>query len=268
LVFVYHSSFQKKKKIFLTMPVIRELTYTHVDKLIAVLTDAFTHEPIFHYFSDYRSDGSGRTQDIDTVRALTAIKFSATAREALLGGARVFAAVELDPENPELYDVQAVALWVPPGTPEPTFWSQMWSGKLLQPWRLTPEFQTRLEHEFVPLTTASKKRVFARMAAEGRLSSAATSVKSEPFPYWFLSFLAVRPDCQGRGLSRALLRYTLQLIDGQGYYALLESSSLDNAANVYVKHGFKEEDRVELDDGNIIVPIMVRAPKVDNYFKK
>lgn len=252
------------------MPVIRELSYTHVDKLTAVLAEAFTHEPIFHYFSDYRSDGSGNTKDLDTVRDLSMIKFNTTAREALLGGARVFAVVELDPrdpENPDLYDVQAAAIWVPPGTPEPSLWSQIWSGSLLQPWRLTPEFQTRLMNEFVPLSAASKKRVFARMAAEGRLLSAVASVPSDSFPYWYLSFLAVRPDCQGRGLSRALLQYTLQLIDGQGYYALLESSSLDNANNVYVKHGFKEEDRFELDGGNIIVPIMVRAPKLENYFK-
>ncbi|KAF5095074.1 hypothetical protein D0Z03_001915 [Geotrichum reessii] len=245
------------------MPVIRELAYEQSEKIADALADSFCQDPCFHYFSDYPNT----TTDIKGVREKARLFFISNVRSALLRGARVFSVVELSedtPEDPALYNILAIAVWYPPGCAEPTFRTNLTSGELTQKWSVGSLFYERMMNGLVQQSTACKKRIFKKMASEGRLP---TGSDPATFRYWYLSFLGVRQANQGQGLGRALLNYSLNIIDGLGFHALLESSTPENAVRVYSKYGFVEEDSFAMDDGKVVLPMMVRPPNTKKYFK-
>ncbi|KAJ7189008.1 hypothetical protein C8R46DRAFT_1206119 [Mycena filopes] len=55
--------------------------------------------------------------------------------------------------------------------------------------------------------------------------------------YWYLSFMAVDPKYQKRGVGQALLRWGLDQADAEGLEAYLESS--DDGLRLYEKNGFE-----------------------------
>ncbi len=56
-------------------------------------------------------------------------------------------------------------------------------------------------------------------------------------PHWFLHFLAVRPQAQGRGYGSALLRPMLERCDAEGVPAYLDATSEENK-RLYERHNF------------------------------
>ena len=72
----------------------------------------------------------------------------------------------------------------------------------------------------------------------------------EPYTYgtWNLYFIAVHPDCQGKGVGTKLLRYVEQVLAERGERVLLvETSGLPNFERTrafYRKHGYDEEARI------------------------
>jgi GNAT superfamily N-acetyltransferase len=56
-------------------------------------------------------------------------------------------------------------------------------------------------------------------------------------PHWYLPWLAVEPGRQGDGLGGRLLAYCLEIVDGSGLPALLDTPNPRNVG-FYERHGF------------------------------
>lgn len=78
-------------------------------------------------------------------------------------------------------------------------------------------------------------------------------------PHWYLPLIGVDPAQQGRGLGAALLRHALEVVDGEGRLAYLEST---NPANVslYRRHGFEVIATIQVGDAPPVFP-MLREPR-------
>lgn len=66
-------------------------------------------------------------------------------------------------------------------------------------------------------------------------------------PHYFLHFLAVRPEAQGRGYGSALLRPVLDRCDAEGIPAYLDATSEENK-RLYERHEFVVQHKVTLRD--------------------
>ena len=66
--------------------------------------------------------------------------------------------------------------------------------------------------------------------------------------HWYLPFVGVDPDWQGRGLGTALLRPVLDRCDEEGTPAYLESSTARNRA-CYLRQGFEDAGTLRFPDG-------------------
>ncbi|HEV7586108.1 MAG TPA: GNAT family N-acetyltransferase [Solirubrobacteraceae bacterium] len=67
-------------------------------------------------------------------------------------------------------------------------------------------------------------------------------------PHYYLAFIGVDPDWQGRGLGGAVLAPVLDRCDAEGVPAFLESSTPRNRA-LYERHGFKVTEEFTLGRG-------------------
>jgi GNAT superfamily N-acetyltransferase len=120
-----------------------------------------------------------------------------------------------------------VAVWEPPG---------MWKVPLLAQLRLLP----------------AMARVFGRHLP--RVLRALTVLESghpsEPAnePHYYLAFLGVDPQWQGRGLGGALLSPVLARCDREAVPSYLEASSPRNRA-LYERHGFAVTEEFRLGRG-------------------
>ena len=112
-------------------------------------------------------------------------------------------------------DGAGAALWLPP-------------GRELLPEDQAEEFGRRA------VEAAGGPDDAARMAALLELLEAHHPHE----PCWYLNFLAVRPDHQGRGIGAALLTAVLAAADRDGVPAYLEATSPDNQ-RLYGRHGFR-----------------------------
>ena len=83
--------------------------------------------------------------------------------------------------------------------------------------------------------------------------------KYHPEDAWYLSFIAVDPSQQRKGIGSFLLKEALQMIDERGDRAYLEASNEQNKA-LYERHGFVEIGRVQFEDSPPAFP-MIREPK-------
>jgi ribosomal protein S18 acetylase RimI-like enzyme len=76
---------------------------------------------------------------------------------------------------------------------------------------------------------------------------------------WHLSFLAVDPSAQGRGLGSELLAETLDLADADSFPAYLEATTPRSRA-LYERHGFELLDEIAMPDGPTLFA-MWREPR-------
>ena len=83
--------------------------------------------------------------------------------------------------------------------------------------------------------------------------------KYHPEDAWYLSFIAVDPAQQRKGIGSFLLKEALQMIDERGDRAYLEASNEQNKT-LYERHGFVEIGRVQFEDSPPAFP-MIREPK-------
>jgi ribosomal protein S18 acetylase RimI-like enzyme len=129
---------------------------------------------------------------------------------------------------PEVYttaDRRGVALWTPPG------WGRL-------DW---------LRH--LPRAPGFVRAVGLRRL--GRVARAVAALeRSHPGrPHYYLSYLAVDPPLQGRGIGSALLRHVLDRCDAEGIAAYLENSNPRNTP-LYERHGFRAIERHSLGGGD------------------
>ena len=79
--------------------------------------------------------------------------------------------------------------------------------------------------------------------------------KYHPKDAWYLSFIAVDPAQQRKGIGSFLLKAALQMIDANGDRAYLEASNEQNKA-LYESHGFEEIGRVQFEDSPPAFPMI------------
>ncbi|PHM35745.1 GNAT family N-acetyltransferase [Xenorhabdus innexi] len=93
------------------------------------------------------------------------------------------------------------------------------------------------EAVFTPLSVEFEKIAGAR--ANVMQASEAIMAKARPeFPCWFLGAVAVDPDFQGKGLSRAVIEPGLERAEREGFPVFLETSDEKNV-RLYEHLGFK-----------------------------
>jgi GNAT superfamily N-acetyltransferase len=80
-------------------------------------------------------------------------------------------------------------------------------------------------------------------------------------PHYYLPFVGVRPEWQGRGLGAALMRPILDRCDREGLPAYLEASSPRNRV-LYERHGFEVTEEFTLGRDSPPLWRMWRAPRL------
>jgi ribosomal protein S18 acetylase RimI-like enzyme len=78
-------------------------------------------------------------------------------------------------------------------------------------------------------------------------------------PHYYLAFIGVDPEWQGRGLGAAVMAPVLERCDEQGASAFLEASTPRNRA-LYERHGFTVTEEFTLGRGAPPQWRMWRAP--------
>lgn len=115
-------------------------------------------------------------------------------------------------------DRAAVVCAWPPGREWPTFWDQLRGGGLALAWRMgwrATRLLMRLEHGF---DAARRKHV--------------------PGPHWYVNLVGVRPDSQGKGLSRVVMGPIFEAADRDRVPIYLETLPEANVP-IYRKLGFE-----------------------------
>jgi GNAT superfamily N-acetyltransferase len=137
-------------------------------------------------------------------------------------------------------DRNAVTCVFPPGKEWPSEWKYVRAGVLPMLWRLG----WRNGWWFSKLGPAFDTRRALHMGTR---------------PHWYVHLLGVRPEAQGKGLSRAVMRPVFEAADRQGTSIYLETTPEANVA-VYLKLGFKLLGRSDL-PGNLPNWELCRDPR-------
>ena len=133
--------------------------------------------------------------------------------------------------------VVGAAIWERPG---------QWKVGMLEQLRLLPAM-ARINGRLLPRILRALAALESNHPAE---------------PHYYLPFLGVDPDWQGRGLGAALLRPVLDRCDDERMPAYLEASSPRNRA-LYERLGFEVTEEFQVGKGSPPVWRMWRAPSDD-----
>jgi GNAT superfamily N-acetyltransferase len=120
--------------------------------------------------------------------------------------------------------VVGAAIWLPPGH---------WRIPVLRQLRLLP----------------AMARIYGRdLPRAGRAFALLESEHPKDRPHWYLPFIAVDPEWQGKGIGTALLQPVLERCDRDGLPAFLEASTPRNRA-CYERNGFRVTDVMHFPKG-------------------
>jgi GNAT superfamily N-acetyltransferase len=128
-------------------------------------------------------------------------------------------------------DLQAVALWLPPGV-------EADGGSI------RALFEDTLQDEQLAQSAAMLTRLQEHHPRE---------------PHWYLPLVGVDPAAQGRGLGAAVMAPVLARCDRDGSSAYLESSNPRNLP-FYERLGFRALAKLQVGDGPALIP-MLRSPR-------
>ena len=104
-------------------------------------------------------------------------------------------------------------------------------------------------------------RVFGRrLPLAARSQWRAERLHPEAEPHWYLHYLGVIPERQGRGLGGRLMAPVLECCDRESLPAYLEASTLRNRA-LYERNGFALSGEFALAGGGPLVGRMWREPR-------
>ncbi len=142
------------------------------------------------------------------------------------------------PHGASLTDPSGVgaALWLPPGH-----------------WKVPPLTLARLLPRFMSIFGRRLSLVLRGLFEVEKHHPSAE-------PHYYLPFIGVDPEHQGRGIGSALLIPVLDRCDRDGVGAYLEATCADNR-RLYERHGFAVVGEIELPQGPTVWP-MWRAPLV------
>lgn len=126
------------------------------------------------------------------------------------------------------------AFWAPPGV-----------------WKLGTLAQLGLIARIVAITGRATPRILQVLSA--------MEAKHPHEPHYYLAFVGVEPDHQGRRIGSALLGPILERCDREGVPAYLEATCERNCA-LYERHGFAVVEKVSLPGGGPPLWPMWREP--------
>jgi len=184
----------------------RTATPADVDAIVSTMTTAFFHDPLWGPAFPDEQRRAGQAAAMWRVYATSALRYPWT---------------RVTPE------VEAAAVWIPPGGTE-----------------LTPEEEGGLEELLT--RTAGAEVAEAILTIGGQLEQAHPSE-----PCFYLTLLGVHDDHRGKGLGMGLLAESLARIDAQGAPAYLESSNPANIAR-YRSVGFTPRDTITIATGHVV----------------
>lgn len=127
------------------------------------------------------------------------------------------------------------AFWLPPGA-----------------WKLGPVAQLGLTARLAATTGRATPRILQVMSL--------IEAKHPHEPHYYLQFLGVEPDRQGRGIGSALMAPVLGRCDREGVPAYLEATCERNCA-LYERHGFAVVEELPLPGGGPSLWRMWREPQ-------
>ncbi|RPB29364.1 hypothetical protein L211DRAFT_775940 [Terfezia boudieri ATCC MYA-4762] len=142
---------------------------------------------------------------------------------------------------------EGVALWMPPGHNMDDWWTMFRSGMWKLYFKLSKEGRKRWFREFLPKLHDTKEEVMAERDPNS----------------WYLVYIGVIPDAQGRGYSRRLVEHVTVMADALNEPCYVESSARKNVA-IYERFGFQRRTELILNraDHEVMLDIMVREPGV------
>ncbi|KAF3911701.1 hypothetical protein AA313_de0204037 [Arthrobotrys entomopaga] len=76
-----------------------------------------------------------------------------------------------------------------------------------------------------------------------------SEVWTNPEGYWFCNILTIHPECQGKGIGKALMKVVFDQADTEGVPCYLESSKFEPNVKIYEKMGFRFVKDIKCDDG-------------------
>ena len=130
---------------------------------------------------------------------------------------------------------------MPPGKNMDDLWTLIRTGMWRLHYQLSREGKTRFFTEFLPLLHDTKLRVLGDRDEDS----------------WYLYYLGTRPEAQGHGFAKKLIKHVTDIADAEGLPCYLESSNANNPV-IYRKLGFEIVKTIEL--GKHELDIMVREP--------
>ena len=198
-------------------PGVRAATADDVPAMVEVLARAFDDDPVARFM--FRGDRRRR-------RGLPRF-FSIQLRHMYMADGEVWTTD----------DHAGVALWAPPGKPEPG-WRDLWHLSPLVP-------------DLLGLGRA--------IPDAGHLLAEVTRRRPRQ-AHWYLATIGTDPPRQGQGVGAALLEPTLRRCDTEGLPAYLESSKERNLA-FYHRHGFAVTGELQVPRGGPRLWFMWREPR-------
>jgi ribosomal protein S18 acetylase RimI-like enzyme len=133
--------------------------------------------------------------------------------------------------------LEGIAIWLPSGVPDVTFWEMLRGGGLTLLFKIGWELLRKMK----------KDEDFARELRR-RLA---------PTPHWYLSVLGVDPEFQGRGCASCLLKPMLARLDAEKLPAYLETST-EEYVPMYRRFGFKVLQEAVLPGSGTKMWVMLR----------
>jgi len=131
----------------------------------------------------------------------------------------------------EADDYSSAQVIIPPGKKVDNPWTLIPSGAFSVLFKLGVKGCKRMLIEFTGLTETAKKK-----GLKGKKK------------FYYLFFIATRDDCQGRGLSSALIRKLQQQAAAEGWPIWLEATT-PKSQKIYAKLGFETIEKIILGKG-------------------
>jgi ribosomal protein S18 acetylase RimI-like enzyme len=123
-----------------------------------------------------------------------------------------------------------------------------------------PDVRNTLRDNFILVTSMMKTtRITLKAWSQVRFFRKIESLHPRK-PHYYLSFLGVHPDWQGKGMGSALIQPVLALCDRQRIPAYLETETETNV-RFYRSHGFEVSNHIQSSDGAVQVWSMWREPR-------
>ncbi|KAI9753180.1 MAG: hypothetical protein M4579_005295 [Chaenotheca gracillima] len=212
------------------------LTEDDIPGAIDSIQEAFADDPYHHWIFDDQSKFSPERNRISLD-----LRCRWGMRNALFHVAK----------DADTQQVLGVAMWLrPQAHNEPPSWQEWSEGWLL--WLQQIGMNLRYGHGGLNV-----RRYYIWKSAQQALHD---ELWKDPRGYYFCNIVTVRPEAQGRGVGKSLMKKVLDQADKEGVMCYLESSRAEPNIAIYERMGFYAVREMECDDKGVKVKVRVTAP--------